>query len=285
MVFGSFNLNSETLDLKWTFQGRNVTYTAGDNLKPNAIVASSWGQTFNNDGTKFFLVQNGVNSSNTFTLSRPYDLTSVTSATPFTAATSGGSSWNALSFSPDFRYYAGGSAGSVLRIYTCATRGVIGASDTVLTSLLVGNAPQSMGVLHGLSWTGQNYIFAIDVNFLIVRFIFSPSAGTITYDGQRVDVSTATLSRSIYMNQSGTKLFTLNNEVNKSIYEFSLQIPYDLTSFIIHPTIINTATLVTDEPATMNVTDVTMNPDMTRIYVGDFSSSIANSRVYQLRIK
>ena len=87
------------------------------------------------------------------------------------------------------------------------------------------------------------------------------------------------------MNKNGTKLFTLNNEVNKTINEFSLQTPYDLTTFIIHPTIINTTTLVTDEPAVMNVTEITMNPEMTRIYVGDFSSSIANSRVYQLRVK
>ena len=288
MVFGSFSLNSEPPQIKRNLnEYTNLTYTAGDNLKPNAKIVNSWGQTFNDDGTKFFLVQTGTSNSNTFTLSRPYDLTSVTSAVAFTAATTAGSNWCAVSFSPDFRYYAGGSAGSILRIYRCATRGVIGASDTVVTSISVGSAPQSMGVLHGLSWTGQNYIFAIDALSVIARFTFNESAGTVTFNtGQKVDYGTNSNQRSLTVNISGTQMFMTNNQGStKEMYTIYLRVPYDLTSYVTTYGLINLGPLITDPPASFILSEVCFNPDMTRVYIGDYSTTTANTRVYQLRVK
>lgn len=280
MVFGSFNLNSETPDLKWTFQGRNVTYTAGDNLKPNPIdSAVAWGQTFNNDGTKFYILQTGADDSNVFTLSRPYDLTSVTSAVAFTPP--GVHGWTGVSFSPDYKYYVGAAASTIVYVYTCATRGVISASDTLLTSPTISQ----IGTVQSISWSGQNYIFTIDGNYLISKLLFSESAGTLTYTGQQVDVSGLSSSRGIIVNKSGTKMFISDTTALKSIYEYYLRTPYDLTTYVLAPTSFNMATIVTDEPATINLTEISTNPDMSRIYVGDFSTNRANARVYQLRVK
>jgi hypothetical protein len=252
-------------------------------LKPNAAIISSWGQAFNNDGTKFFLLQNGLNNSNTFTLSRPYDLTSVTSSVTFTAATSGGSQWTGLSFRPDYKYYAGTNNGNSVRIYSCTTRGVISASDTVVASIL---SDATLGAtIGGISWSGKDFIFVVDVNYLVSKLLFSESAGTLTYTGQQVDVNAALSSRGILVNQTGTKMIICDTSTVKSIYEYYLRTPYDLTTYVLAPTSIGVAALVTDEPATMAFTDITTNPEMTRIYVSDFSTSIANSRVYQLRIK
>jgi hypothetical protein len=287
MVFGSFNLNSEPPQIKRNLNEYvNLTYTAGDNLKPNAKVVNVWGQTFNDDGTKFYIVQNGTSNSNTFTLSQPYDLTSVTSAVAFTAASSAGANWNSVSFRPDYRYYAGGTSLGAIRIYTCATRAAITASDTFLTSIAVGSAPQSMGVLHGVSWTGQDYIFAIDADSVIGRFQFNPAANTITYTGQKVDFGTNANQRSITVNISGTQIFVTNNQgATKEMYTIYLKIPYNLTSYSLAYGFINLGPLITDEPASFLLTEVSFNPDMTRVYIGDFSTSTANSRVYQLRVK
>ena len=280
MVFGSFNLNSETPNLKWTFQGRNVTYTAGDNLKPNPIDSvTPWGQTFNNNGTQFYILQTGADDSNVFTLSRPYDLTSVTSAVAFTPP--GVHQWSGVSFSPDYKYYVAAANSTTVYVYRCATRGVIGASDTFITSLFTA----TIGTVQSISWSGQNYIFTIDGNYLISKLLFSESAGTLTYTGQQVDVSGLSSSRGLIVNQAGTKMFISDTTANKSIYEYYLRTPYDLTTYVLAPQSIGVAALVTDEPATMASTEISTNPDMSCIYVGDFSTSIANARVYQLRIK
>jgi hypothetical protein len=279
MVFGSFNLNSETPDLKWTFQGRNVTYTAGDNLKPNPVdSAVTWGQTFNNDGTKFYILQTGADDANVFTLSRPYDLTSVTSAVAFTPPGTHG--WTGVSFSPDYKYYAGTVNTTTVYVYRCATKGVISASDTLLTSPAL-----AISFAQSISWSGQNYIFTVDGNYLVSKLLFDETAGTLTYTGQQVDVSAVASSRGLIVNQAGTKMFICDTTASKSIYEYYLRVPYDLTTYVLAPTSIGVAALVTDEPATMSSTEISCNPEMTRIYVGDFSTSTANARVYQLRIK
>lgn len=280
MVFGSFMLNSETPDIKWTLQGRNVTYTAGDNLKPN-VNNVNFAHTFNNDGTKFYIVLTGTNNSNTYTLSRPYDLTSVTSAVAFTALTTGGINWTAASFSPDYRYYAATTDNTTIRIVLCATRGVISGSDTLLTSLTSG----TIGTLNGVAWSGQNYIFTLSVGQYISKLLFNETAGTITYTGQQVDVSGLSSARGLIMNRAGTTILVGDTTASKTIREYRLRIPYDLTTYVLAPTSFNMATIVTDEPATINLTEISTNPDMSRIYVGDFSTSRANTRVYQLRVK
>jgi hypothetical protein len=280
MVFGSFNLNSETPDLKWTLQGRNVTYTAGDNLKPN-VNNVPWAHTFNNNGTKFYIVLTGTNNSNTYTLSRPYDLTSVTSAVTFTALNTGGVNWTAVSFSPDYKYYAATTDSTTIRIVTCATRGVISGSDTILTSL----TSSTIGTLNGVAWCGQNYIFTLSTTQLISKLLFDETAGTITYTGQQVDVSAVASARGLIMNRVGTTILVGDTSATKTIYEYRLRTPYDLTTYVLAPISFNMATIITDEPATINLTEISTNPEMTRIYVSDFSTSIANSRVYQLRIK
>jgi hypothetical protein len=230
------------------------------------------------DGTRFYIANTTFGY---YQMSTPFDLSTAGSLVSIATLTLS-AVCNGIAFSPDLLYYICSTTGTSVYLYEATTAGQISSTDTLRQTYNIStNGGISAGI--GVSWTDNNYVFIGSGSGVVARYLFNPSTKTIAYNSSQHDITTQTDIRGIHVNLQGTKIFILENN-NKYIREHTLSTPYLPSSHSVESTVIDVATVVTNEPATMTLTDMAFTSPFNKVFVVDVSSSTANSRIYQIDI-
>ena len=207
------------------------------------VVDTAWSITFNNDGTKMYVIDRLRNTVKPFLLSTPYDISTAVYAVKFFSVDAQGTNPRSFAFSnngtkmfvldgtSDFLFqYTLSTANDVstasydsisydLSVQTAASRHILFSADGTIMLLTDGNN----NVIHQYSLTT-----AFDIS-------------TMSYDSITLDTEPQDFSpRDINFNDDGTRLYMVGYN-SDTIYQYTLNTPYSISSVTYNSVFLNTA--------------------------------------------
>jgi len=216
---------SETYDLSSASDDSNSKLISGFDTTPEGIYVK-------NDGTKIWLLGNSGNDIQEFTMSTPYDLTTMTSVWAVSAPTGlpGDIYWK-----PDgTSYYISEDTNDRVYQYNVSTAWTF-VNDT---NTLVGNVSVSSQAtdpqIVGFNDDGTKMFVIGRDQSSIFQYSLSTAwlASTASYDSVSYSLSSngAAGPESGRFNGDGTKLFVVSDSAPESIVEFSMSTAYDIST-------------------------------------------------------
>lgn len=220
------------LSSPWDISTGSVRWQSFD---VGAQEATPWGGYFKSDGTKFYLIGTTGDDLNEYTLSTPWDLTSMSFVTNKAFPTSADTTPTGVYFKDDgTKVYVTGSTSDVIRQYDVSVAWDLGSAtltyegsfsvatqDAVPTGLFF--KPDGTKMFHLGYNSDKIHEYHLDTPWDITAGIgttvSSSTLGSVVTPGP------------LMFNNDGTRFYILDNTTDYA-YQWSLTTPYDITSLV-----------------------------------------------------
>lgn len=261
-IFGTTNDRLYQYTLATPFDISTASYSGVNILINNAGTGNETTPTgffFDDTGTRFYFVGQQNDRVYEFSLSTPWDITTLanTGRNFFVGTQEGGC--GAIHFKPDgTKMYVVGQISDRVFQYTLSTPWNVSTATNDSKFCYIGKED---GTSQGLDFSpdGTKMFVTGSVSDKIHRYTLSVpwDVSTATYDSVFFN-STETAPTGLRFTKDGTKFYTVG-QTNRLIYQFEMSIPWDITS------VDSTAVFIGNQEPTP--TSVTFKPDGTRFYV------------------
>jgi len=189
------------------------------------------GMTFNNDGTKLYIVGSGSNTVYQYTLSTPFNVTTASYDSVSFSVVARTTSANSVTFNDDgtFMYIASSGDNRLLQFalstpFDISTSsflyGFTTGAETIFPSGIALNSDGTKVYVSGSASSSVSQ-YTLTNPYII---------NSAVYDNVVIAVSQDSTPSDIVFNNDGTKLYIVGDNTNK-IYQYSLSEPFDLSTF------------------------------------------------------